>query len=103
VAWYFGLVIKGIVTTIANTAAIPQEIMSTFLHRQKKFITSARFRGLMFSVEISSLLFALDVIVKSIVLGSKLLIKRSQMLKILCDALKKLVLYQHKPIRGLKT
>jgi len=57
----------------------------------------------MFSVEISSLLFALDVIVKSIVLGSKLLIKRSQMLKILCDALKILVLYQHKPIRGLKT
>jgi len=57
----------------------------------------------MFSVEISSLLFALDVIVKSIVLGSKLLIKRSQMLKILCDALKKLVLYQHKPIRDLKT
>jgi len=49
----------------------------------------------MFSVEISSLLFALDVIVKSIVLGSKLLIKRSQMLKILCDALKKRVLYQH--------
>jgi len=49
----------------------------------------------MFSVEISSLLFALDVIVKSIVLGSKLLIKRSQMLKILCDALKILVLYQH--------
>ena len=70
---------------------------------QKKLITSARFRGLMFSVEISSLWFALDVIVKSIVLGSKLLIKRSQMLKILCDALKKLVLYQHKPIRGLKT
>jgi hypothetical protein len=76
------------VTTIAITAAIPHEIIRTFLHRQKKLITSARFRGLIFSAEISSLLFALDVIVESIVSGSKLLIKRSQMLKILCDALK---------------
>ena len=91
------------VTTIANTAAIPHEIISTFLHRQKKLITSARFKGLILSDEISSLLFALDVIVYSIVLGSKLLIKRSQMLKILCDALKNLVLYQHRWVTGLKT
>ncbi|NBU03187.1 MAG: hypothetical protein EBT60_02605 [Bacteroidetes bacterium] len=54
VAWYLGLVINGIVTTIAVSAAIPQAMIKTLRQRQKKLMTSAKLRGLMLSAAINS-------------------------------------------------
>jgi hypothetical protein len=63
VAWYLGLVMKGIVTTMAVIAAMPQAIINTLRQRQKKLMTSARFKGLMFSLDMRSWrwLFVFDV------------------------------------------
>jgi hypothetical protein len=54
---------KGIVTTMAVIAAMPQAIINTLRQRQKKLMTSARFKGLMFSLDMRSWrwLFVFDV------------------------------------------
>ena len=54
VAWYLGLVMKGIVTTMAVNAAMPQATINTLRQRQKKLMTSAKLRGLILSAAINS-------------------------------------------------
>ena len=53
VAWYLGLVMNGIVTTMAVNAAMPQATIKTLRQRQKKLMTSAKLRGLIFSAAIN--------------------------------------------------